>query len=132
MLFRSTLEANGSRDNPKQANYPSYDGAPCVLSAVQAEMRERLAKEKGATYTYSMDYVSQTVSLVDEFRVKEDEEVKTNLDVSTVIFPFPKSGLRDLIGRVLDPIGCLLVSGNFLCSCFEVVDATPINIFFVY
>ncbi|CAB1098443.1 unnamed protein product [Ectocarpus sp. CCAP 1310/34] len=53
----------------------------------KAEMRERLAKEKGATFTYSMDYVSQTVSLVDEFRVKEDEEVNTNLDVSTVIFP---------------------------------------------
>lgn len=38
-------------------------------------MRERLAKDKGATYTYSMDYVSQTISLVDEFRLKEDQEV---------------------------------------------------------
>lgn len=45
-------------------------------------MRERLAQDKGATYTYSMDYVSQTVSLVDEFRVKEDEEVGTNMDGS--------------------------------------------------
>lgn len=43
-------------------------------------MRERLAKDKGATYTYSMDYVSQTVSLVDEFRVKEDQEVGTDMD----------------------------------------------------
>lgn len=43
-------------------------------------MRERLAKDKGATYTYSMDYVSQTVSLVDEFRVKEDQEVGTPTD----------------------------------------------------
>lgn len=55
-------------------------------------MRERLAKEKGATYTYSMDYVSQTVSLVDEFRVKEDEEVKTNLDVSAAISPSQSQG----------------------------------------
>lgn len=38
-------------------------------------MRERLAKDTGATYTYSVDYVSQTVSLVDEFRLREDEEV---------------------------------------------------------
>lgn len=43
-------------------------------------MRERLAKDKGATYTYSMDYVSQTVSLVDEFRVKENQEVGTDTD----------------------------------------------------
>lgn len=43
-------------------------------------MRERLAKDKNATYTYSMDYVSQTVSLVDEFRLKEDQEVKIDMD----------------------------------------------------
>ena len=42
---------------------------------LQAEMRERLAKDKGATYTYSVDYVSQTVSLVDEWRIKEAEKV---------------------------------------------------------
>lgn len=42
-------------------------------------MRERLARDTGATYTYSMDYVSQTVSLVDEFRVKEDQEVNVNI-----------------------------------------------------
>lgn len=39
-------------------------------------MRERLAKDKGATYTYSTDYVSQTVSMVDESRLKEDQEVR--------------------------------------------------------
>lgn len=39
-------------------------------------MRDRLAKDKSATYTYSMDYVSQTVSLVDESRLKEDQEVQ--------------------------------------------------------
>ena len=43
-------------------------------------MRERLAKDKGATYTYSMDYVSQTVSLVDEFRLREDQEVGAGMD----------------------------------------------------
>lgn len=43
---------------------------------LQAEMRERLAKEKGATFTYSMDYVSQTVSLVDESRLREDQQVR--------------------------------------------------------
>ncbi len=52
---------------------------PFALS-MQAEMRERLAKDKNATYTYSMDYVSQTVSLVDEFRLKEDQEVKIDMD----------------------------------------------------
>lgn len=50
------------------------------LVYIQAEMRERLAKDTGATYTYSMDYVSQTVSLVDEFRLKEDQEVNVNTD----------------------------------------------------
>lgn len=43
-------------------------------------MRKRLAQDTGATYTYSMDYVSQTVSLVDEFRVKEDQEVSAKID----------------------------------------------------
>lgn len=46
-----------------------------IVAILQAEMRERLAKDKDATYTYSVDYVSQTVSMVDEFRVKEDQEV---------------------------------------------------------
>lgn len=68
-------------------------------------MRERLAKDKGATYTYSMDYVSQTVSLVDEFRVKEDQEVGTDVDelagvcmrylspLSQILFPGRTDGL---------------------------------------
>lgn len=47
-----------------------------TIHPLQAEMRERLAKDKGATYTYSTDYVSQTVSMVDESRVKEDQEVR--------------------------------------------------------
>lgn len=38
-------------------------------------MRERLAKDKGATYTYSLDYVSQTVSLVDEVCERKEEKV---------------------------------------------------------
>lgn len=38
-------------------------------------MRERLSRDKRATYTYSADYVSQTVSMVDAFRGKEDQEV---------------------------------------------------------
>lgn len=38
-------------------------------------MRERLAKDKGATYTYSLDYVSQTVSLVDEVSQRKEEKV---------------------------------------------------------
>jgi len=46
----------------------------------KAEMRERLAKDKNATYTYSMDYVSQTVSLVDEFRLKEDQEASIDMN----------------------------------------------------
>lgn len=48
---------------------------PC-LAPFQAEMRDRLATAKGAVYTYSMDYVSQSVSLVDETRLKEDQEVQ--------------------------------------------------------
>ncbi|CAM9197164.1 unnamed protein product, partial [Hapterophycus canaliculatus] len=61
---------------PQKLNYVelkkarSHGNAP----SLQAEMRERLAKDRDATYTYSVDYVSQTVSMVDEFRVKEDQE----------------------------------------------------------
>lgn len=50
------------------------------MVCVQAEMRKRLAADNGATYTYSMDYVSQTVSLVDESRLREDEKVSINVD----------------------------------------------------
>lgn len=52
-------------------------------------MRERLAKDKGATYTYSMDYVSQTVSLVDESRLKEDQEVRLPFRVTLGVFYNP-------------------------------------------
>lgn len=38
-------------------------------------MRERLAKDKDATYTYSLDYVSQTVNLVDEVCERKEEKV---------------------------------------------------------
>lgn len=48
-------------------------------------MRERLSRDKAATYTYSVDYVSQTVSMVDEFRVKEDQEVLHYNEAPTVV-----------------------------------------------
>jgi hypothetical protein len=41
------------------------------------ELRARLCKQKNATFTYSKDFVSQTVSLVDEFRVQQTADVKS-------------------------------------------------------
>lgn len=49
-------------------------------------MRDRLATAKGAVYTYSMDYVSQSVSLVDETRLQEDQEVQY-IDQDTRLAP---------------------------------------------
>ncbi|CAM9261129.1 unnamed protein product, partial [Discosporangium mesarthrocarpum] len=60
----------------------------------KAEMRERLAKDKAATYTYSTDYVSQTLSLVDEHRIKEDEKARNRAAWKTIrgfVWPFPKT-----------------------------------------
>jgi hypothetical protein len=41
------------------------------------ELRARLCKQKNATFTYSKDFVSQTVSLVDEFRVQQTADAKS-------------------------------------------------------
>jgi hypothetical protein len=41
------------------------------------ELRARLCKHKSATFTYSKDFVSQTVSLVDEFRVQQTADTKS-------------------------------------------------------
>jgi hypothetical protein len=41
------------------------------------ELRARLYKQKNATFTYSKDFVSQTVSLVDEFRVQQTADAKS-------------------------------------------------------
>ncbi|CAN0241752.1 unnamed protein product, partial [Ectocarpus sp. 12 AP-2014] len=74
---------------PQKLNYVELKKA-----SESAEMRERLAKEKGATYTYSMDYVSQTVSLVDEFRVTEDEEAASRAAWKTnrgFVWPCPRT-----------------------------------------
>lgn len=59
-------------------------------------MRERLAKDKGATYTYSMDYVSQTVSLVDESRLKEDQEVSLDFLSSPPEYRTESTGFYNL------------------------------------
>lgn len=49
-------------------------------------MRERLSRNKAANYTYSVDYVSQTVSMVDESRIRKDQEVPHYAGLSLHIY----------------------------------------------
>ncbi|CAM9166251.1 unnamed protein product [Chrysoparadoxa australica] len=57
------------------------------------ELRRRLAQEKNVTFTYSSDFVSQTVSLVDEHRIAEEaaaESRSTWMTKRGFVFPAPK------------------------------------------
>ena len=57
------------------------------------QLRTRLALDKSATFTYSQDFVSQTVSLVDEFRIAQNaaaESRKAWMTPKGFVYPAPK------------------------------------------
>ncbi|KAG5177956.1 hypothetical protein JKP88DRAFT_281443 [Tribonema minus] len=59
----------------------------------KAEMRGRLARARGATFTYSTDFVSQTVSLVDETRMRQADEERSRaawLTPGGFVYPAPR------------------------------------------
>jgi hypothetical protein len=63
------------------------------------DLRTRLAKEKDVTYTYSQDFVSQTISVVDEAMEKQkqkEDNIKHFLTPSGFTYPKPKTR-EDLI-----------------------------------
>lgn len=51
----------------------------------KAEMRKRLARGRDATFTYSMEYLSQMFTLVDEVRLKKQQEVRTSVRACVIL-----------------------------------------------
>merc|ERR1719453_1431818 len=61
--------------------------------ARKRQMRETLAKDKGATYTYSNDFQSLAVEMVDEDKVRRDEAAESQARWKTqrgFIYPAPR------------------------------------------
>ena len=59
----------------------------------KAQLRDRLSKEKNCTFTYSQDYTSQTVSMVDAERLKhvlEEENRKMWKTKKGFKYPAPR------------------------------------------
>jgi hypothetical protein len=59
-----------------------------------SELRTRLSNEKDVTYTYSQDFVSQTISVVDEAMEKlkqKEDNIKHFLTPSGFTYPKPKT-----------------------------------------
>lgn len=89
---KKQLEYEAAKNNPN----PVYIYGNQKLSskaAAQAKLRERIAKDKNAVFTYSKDYVSQTVTTVDPNEVFKEEERqhKARFITSTgFVYPPPK------------------------------------------
>ena len=89
---KKQLEWEAAKNNPN----PVYIYGNQKLSskaAAQAKLRKRIAKDKNAVFTYSKDYVSQTVTTVDPEEVAKEEERqhKARFVTSTgFVYPPPK------------------------------------------
>ena len=73
-----------------------------------ADLRTRLAKEKDVTYTYSHDFVSQTISVVDEAMVKLLSLLSSMLSIllsSSLIIKEKQKQKEDNIKHFLTPSG---------------------------
>ena len=54
-------------------------------------LRHRISEDKNATYTYSKDFVSQTICIVDEEKLEKDEKIKSQSEWLTQRgFQYPK------------------------------------------
>ncbi|GMH93870.1 hypothetical protein TL16_g12744 [Triparma laevis f. inornata] len=73
-VLREERIAQDALEDPDRYMYSTQRLAYTEIK--KAQMRDRLSKEKNCTFTYSQDYTSQTVSMVDAERLKhvlEDE-----------------------------------------------------------
>lgn len=90
--------AKASREaESSTSDAPVFMYSTQALSSVeqeQARMRERLAKEKNATFTYSARFTSQTISLVDATRIKQDADLASRAKWKTpsgFVYPAPRT-----------------------------------------
>ena len=78
-------------EDPNRHVYSSQKLAYTEIKKQQ--MRDRLGKEKNCTFTYSQDFTSQTVSMVDGERLKQVEEEDNRSRWKTkrgFIYPAPR------------------------------------------
>ena len=89
--MRTKREEEDAKEDPNRHMYSTQKLAYTEIK--KAQMRDRLSKEKNATFTYSMDFTSQTVSMVDGERLKQvqqEEAKKLEMTKRGFIYPAPR------------------------------------------
>ena len=100
-LEAAMKEAEAARERRRESDLDDsnslrfmYSSQKLAFTEIQKErMRDRLSKEKNCTFTYSKDFTSQTVSMVDAERLKQVQEEENRCKWKTkrgFVYPAPR------------------------------------------